>query len=138
MKIILLFILRGLSWLDYGYRALVRWIIPYPYRRTGRCRRCGECCQNILIGMEPWMLRIRWLKNFAVWWNQYFNNLYLIGSYPADGLLVFSCHYLRADGRCGNYNLSRPVFCFEYPRLFKYFEKPVELKNCGFKFAARK
>ncbi|MDR1996915.1 MAG: YkgJ family cysteine cluster protein [Candidatus Margulisbacteria bacterium] len=138
MKIFLLFILRLLSWIDYAYRALVRWILPFPYRRAGRCRQCGECCKNILIGIEPRMLRIAALRNFAIWWNKYFNNLYLIGSFLDDGLMVFGCNYLRDDGRCGNYNLSRPVFCFEYPRLFKYFEKPVELPGCGFKFVARK
>ena len=126
-----------ISWIDYGYRALVRLVLPFPYRREGQCRKCGQCCKEILIGMEPRMLKISLLRNFAVWWNKYFNNLHLIGSFLDEGLMVFACDYLQADGRCGNYNWTRPVFCAEYPRLFNYFEKPTVLKNCGFKFRPR-
>ena len=84
------------------------------------------------------MLKISALRNFAVWWNKYFNNLHLIGSLLDEGLMVFACDYLRPDGKCGNYNLTRPVFCYEYPRLFKYFETPAVLPGCGFTFSARK
>jgi hypothetical protein len=137
-KFILIVLIRIISWIDYWYRALARWVLPYPYRRSGHCRKCGECCKQILIGMEPRMLRLRPLRNLAVWWNAYFNNLRLIGSFIEDGVIVFACNYLRPDGLCGAYNLLRPVFCYEYPRLFSYFEKPVVLPDCGFKFSPRK
>ena len=84
------------------------------------------------------MLRVRFLRNFAIWWNAYFNDLRLIGSFIEDGVMVFACNRQRPDGSCGAYNWLRPVFCHEYPRLFSYFEKPTVIKGCSFKFSPRK
>lgn len=84
--------------------------------------------------MEPKMLKRRWARNFAIWWNDYFNDLTLIGCLLDDGILSFRCRRQKPNGTCGNYTWLRPVFCYEYPRIFKYFETPTTLPKCGYRF----
>jgi hypothetical protein len=138
MRFILVPVIRLLSWIDYGYRALIRQVIPFAYVRKGRCKQCGECCKNILITMEPKYLKMSFFRNLAIGWNEYFNDLILIGSLIDDGYIIFTCKHLLPTGACGNYNWKRPVFCYEYPRIFKYFEVPTTLPDCGYHYALRK
>jgi hypothetical protein len=83
--------------------------------------------------MEPKFLRKRILRNFAIWWNKYFNKMRLIGCFIEDGYMVYACTLQLPNGKCGNY-YWRPFFCREYPRAFKYFEIPTTLPRCGYKF----
>ena len=88
--------------------------------------------------MEPKYIRIDWLRNFIIWWNEYFNDLILIGSLLDDGYIVFTCKHVQPSGACGNYTWSRPVFCYEYPRIFKYFEIPTTIPGCTYSYIPRK
>lgn len=136
MKYLFILIIRIVSKIDYIFRKFVELFLPFKYYRTGKCRQCGECCKNILIYMDKKFLRIRWLRNLAIWWNKYFNGLRLIGCLINDGYMVFSCNYQNTDGSCGWYGW-RAQFCREYPRNFKYFEIPTILKGCGYKFVKK-
>lgn len=139
MKLILIFFVRFFSALDFLFRQLVRWLfaVAYPYERSGSCLCCGQCCRAILITMDPKFLRRRFIRNFAVWWNKYFNNMHLVGIFIEDGYMVFSCDNQNEDGTCGNY-FWRPFFCREYPRAFGYFERPTTLAGCGYLFNPKK
>lgn len=130
--------IRLVSWIDYGYRWLTRCLLPFSYVRTGHCKQCGECCKNIIITMHPRYLHLGFARNFVIWWNEYFNGLILIGSFLDDGYIVFTCKHLLPTGSCGNYTWRRPVFCYEYPRIFKYFETPTTLPDCGYRFQPRR
>lgn len=138
MKYFLLFFIRLFSLLDFFFRRIVVFIFEksYLYQRTGSCKQCGQCCKSIIICMEPKFLRKRFLRNFAIWWNKYFNSLYHIGTFIEDGYMVYSCKLQNEDGSCGNYRW-RPLFCREYPHRFKYFEMPATLPGCGFKFEVK-
>jgi len=116
---------------------MVQFVLPYKYERTGSCRKCGKCCKEILISIEPWMINQRWIRNFVIWWNEYFNDLRLICCVLDEGYFVFTCQHLTKSGKCGKYNWLRPWFCFEYPRIFNYFEIPTTLKGCGYSFKAK-
>jgi hypothetical protein len=133
MKTFLTFIIRLISMLDYVYRRMTRLFFKPSYVRQGRCLQCGQCCKEILIEAEPRYLRKRWLRNFFIWWNSYFNHLNLIGVFIEEGFMVFNCRKQLPSGKCGNY-FFRPWFCREYPRGFKYFEMPCTLPGCGYKF----
>jgi len=126
-------IIRFISKIDYYFRKLVEWFIPYQYKRIGSCKQCGKCCKEILIYMETRFLKMRPIRNFAVWWNKYFNGLRLIGCLLDEGIMVYTCKHITAEGKCGWYSW-RAQFCREYPRNFKYFEVPTTLKGCGYKF----
>lgn len=134
-KSFLILIVRFVSAVDFFYRRLVFWVFSgfYKYERQGRCRRCGQCCKEIIITMEPKYLRVRSLRNFAIWWCYFFNRMRLIGCFIEDGYLLFTCEHITADNKCGCYSW-RPFLCREYPKAFGYFEEPVTLPGCGYKF----
>lgn len=134
MKLILTIILRLISIIDYAYRRFVQLFLRPLYYREGRCKQCGECCKCILIAMEPRYLKQRYIRNFAIWWNKYFNDLRLLGCLLDDGYIAFACNRQLPDGKCGRHNWLRPWFCSEYPRGFKYFQVPATLPGCGYKF----
>ena len=133
IRIPLLIIIRSIIWGDYLFRKLSRIAVPYPFKREGSCLQCGRCCLEIAFELNPHYFRFSWLIKSIKIYQSFFNHLDFINSYPKEGYLTFKCRDLTAKGECGNY-YWRPVFCREYPRPYKYFEKPTTLPWCGFSF----
>lgn len=133
IRMFVLIVVRITSWLDWGFRKLSRIAVPYPYKRAGKCNQCGKCCEQIAFEMNKKYFKYKgWLK-FLIFYNDKINHLDFLESIPDEELVLFKCRLINPDGSCGNYRW-RPVFCREYPRPYKYFEKPQTLPWCGFRF----
>ena len=121
--------------LDLAAQALLRWIIPPPYKRTGQCKMTGKCCRY--LGQDKpkggdWP--------FFRWWSFEINGFYERG-FEVDGpdttqMRVYSCRHLTAQGRCGNY-AWRPAVCRAWPRI-DYFGQPTLMKGCGYQLEPRR
>jgi len=132
-RFLVLVIVRAVSWIDWGFRKVSRIAIPYPYKRTGNCRQCGKCCEQIAFEMNKKYFKYQWWLRFLIFYNDKINHLDFLESIPEEEMVLFKCRLIKKDGSCGNYKW-RPVFCREYPRPYKYFEKPQTLPWCGFNF----
>ncbi len=82
-------------------------------------------------------MRLAWLRNLAIGWNRYFNKMKLLDYSIEHGYILFTCELVTKANKCSQY-FWRPFFCREYPRGFSYFEVPVTLPGCGFKFVQKK
>lgn len=103
--------------------------------RKGSCRRCGNCCRNIILSItenEP----IRTEKQFeeTKQWDKFFNNFYISGS-DASGVLLFTCREIDENNRCRVYPF-RGLGCRMYPKPnVKFLINGGEmLEGCGYYF----
>ena len=96
----------------------------------GECKQCGVCCQEIFLKMTPRQISSKFFTDLATRWTSWLFDFILLRVDHEYNYLVFTCHHLRPDGKCGNY-FWRPSICRNYP-LVDYFAKPKLLPDCGF------
>lgn len=137
LRLLMLLLIRTVSWIDWGFRRISRIAVPYPYKRIGKCRVCGKCCEQIAFEMEKKYFKYQWWLHFLIFYNDFFNHLDFLEAVPEEELVLFKCRLINENGSCGNY-FWRPVFCREYPRPYKYFQKPDTLPWCGFSFVDKR
>ncbi len=120
--------------IDLFFQKIVRFFFIPRYRIAGGCKKRGECCRNIFF---PWYSRydkIPFFKAIILWWftkiYDFYEKQFSYEESDKMRYMVFGCHNLREDGKCGDYFL-RPRVCRNYPRE-TFFQKPVLLKGCGF------
>ena len=101
-----------------------------PYRRVGSCNMCGKCCREI------YSLDMYTEKEFKFmqWIYPAYRRFYIKDKTP-DGLFVFACKYVQADGKCSVYK-KRPLMCKKYPvpRVNCSLTLP---DGCGYKFVKK-
>jgi Fe-S-cluster containining protein len=101
------------------------------WKLEGKCRKCGKCCKEIHMKVEPHLIGNRFTRELVIRWISWLFNFYLIRiDYDRD-YLVFSCRSINPDGTCGDYRW-RPSVCRNYP-LVDYFDEPALLEGCGFR-----
>jgi hypothetical protein len=120
--------------MDLAVLALMRRARPPKYVLAGSCQRRGACCTQI-VADPPQALKDRpkLLALFAGM-HRVLHNFHVVGRGP-EGQLIFRCHYIQTDGRCGIYRL-RPRLCRTYP-LLPYFTAPRLLPGCGYRVVLR-
>ncbi len=122
-------------WLDIFMQKVARLLVPPPYKKTGRCKRRGNCCHYILIRKPK-----GFMGHLFQWWNTQVNGFYLRSQeayeYENHLVMVMGCRYLQKDGSCGSYTL-RPMVCRKWP-IIEAFGIPRILKGCGFSAKPRK
>lgn len=128
-EVIRLFILAELMSLR-----IVRLVIPPKFVVLGRCHMRGNCC-TMIVANPPSFIKDRpaLLACFAAY-HRVMHNFHVVNRGP-DRELIFKCHHLRDDGRCGIYR-HRPFICRNYPVL-PWFEAPKPLPGCGYQVAPR-
>ena len=85
---------------------------PFPtkWKKTGQCRKCGNCCREIYLTMTPRQIQSRLFVNVAVKWISWLFDFVLLRIDYEQHSLVFSCKHLTADNECGSY-AWRPNVC---------------------------
>jgi|GEM_PF-469976 len=121
--------------LDQGAKKIARVFIRPPFKKTGECKKRGNCCYYITMRKRRgiadklqrfWMMQVhsfflREKETFSEGGNEY----YLLG-----------CSNLQKDGKCSQYKL-RPSICREWP-IIEIFGYPKLLKGCGYWFVAKR
>lgn len=125
-RFIMLFVLldNWLTNLPKKYLFKTRWI------RIGKCQKCGQCCKEIYLKIEPRQLGSALFTKLAVAWISWLFDFNLLRIDRENHYLVFNCRQQLADGRCGNY-FWRPSVCRNYP-LVDYFDEPKFIPGCGY------
>lgn len=106
-----------------------RWIL------SGKCKKCGRCCREIHLKIDPRLLNNRFTFSLITMWISWLFCFYLKRVDRRRNYLVFGCKKLKWNGQCGAY-YWRPNVCRNYP-LVDYFEKPALIRGCGYKPSLR-
>jgi len=125
-RLILIFVM-----LDNCLTNLTRKIFGTNWALDGKCRRCGSCCEKIILTMTPAQMKSKLFRNISVRWISWLFGFRLIEVNRELNYLAFNCRYLTPEKKCGNY-FWRPNICRNYP-LVDYFEEPKLLPGCGFR-----
>lgn len=128
-EIVRLFVL-----LELGAVALVRTVYPPRFVLLGECHQRGTCC-TMIVGSPPRFVKSRpFLLGLFAAYHRVMHNFHVVNRGP-DGELIFHCHHLQDDGRCGIYRY-RPFICRNYP-VIPWFTAPRPLPGCGYQVAPK-
>lgn len=109
---------------------ILKKVFPSFYKIDGKCKKCGQCCKEILLKMTPRQINSKFFRGIVVKWLSWLYDFYLLDIDYINCYLAFSCKHRGDDGKCQNY-FFRPPICRNFP-LFDYFKKPTFIPNCGF------
>lgn len=100
--------------------------------RHGSCKRCGNCCRNIIFQIQENYITTEEEFERLKKWKPKYNHFYISGR-DVDGLLLFTCKSLNDDNSCKSYRL-RSLYCRLYPRMTKnlILSGTTTLDGCGF------
>lgn len=102
-----------------------RWVL------NGKCRKCGKCCADIKMAINPRLLSNVFTRELVIRWTSWIMDFYLKRIEYGPCYLVFGCKNQDSDGLCGVYKW-RPNVCRNYP-LVDFFEEPALFDTCGYK-----
>ncbi len=119
---------------ELGSAWLLRRLNPPRFELMGDCHKCGECCKQIVGDPPGPVKRSAILLNLFIAFHKLTHNFTAVGR-GERGEVIFSCGYLKTDGRCGVYR-HRPYICRNYP-VRPYFEAPSLIPGCGYAVAPR-
>lgn len=113
------------------------------YIVKGKCKKCGQCCSNILFSDENGYIKddkaFKMLQKKYFFYNLFYpNGIVQNEGEELEGAILFKCKFLK-DNKCSIYFI-RPIFCRDYPAINKKFIEMggVTLDNCGYYFEADK
>ena len=101
------------------------------WKLEGGCRKCGRCCREIALKIDPRLLNNRLTTAVVIRWISWLFNFRLIRIEYDKPYLVFACNNQAGDGTCKEYKW-RPNVCRNYP-LVDYFEEPALYDFCGYR-----
>ena len=101
-----------------------KWILE------GKCRKCGRCCRDIGMKIDPRLLQSSLITDIIVRWISWLFNFELKHIEYDSLLIVFTCKKSTPEGTCGDYKW-RPNICRNYP-IVDYFDKPGLFDTCGY------
>jgi hypothetical protein len=123
------YLLRPVVWISAGVDRLVRLFRKPRWRITGHCRRCGECCHLLAMGLSPFMSRRAYLQDIIRWYYEANYGFHYEGL--NDGRwMMFCCPHLDRDNLCRIYR-RRPRICREYPSPYQA-ARPDVPPECGY------
>lgn len=104
------------------------------YKRKGKCKKCGNCCRNILLYVEDEPIKTKEQFEKVKEWDKHFRN-FLISGKGEKGELLFTCREIDENNRCRMY-FFRGLGCRIYPHPDTKFltngGKPLD--GCGYYF----
>ena len=114
------------------------------YVLKGKCKKCGNCCKNILFSTKDGYIKDKKIFNKMKKKHPYYRNLTVQGIVGnkkdfQNGALVFRCKYLNNNNKCSIYFI-RPLFCRDYPNINQdlIYNGVEMLDGCGFYFDVNK
>ncbi len=114
-------------------------LVKKPFRTrcvlVGKCNKCGKCCQDIKLAINPRLLSNIFTRELVVRWTSWVMGFHLKRIEYDPNYLVFGCKSVRPDGTCGVYKW-RPNVCRNYP-LVDFFDEPALFETCGYKAKLR-
>ena len=114
------------------------------YIIKGKCKRCGNCCRNILFSTQE-----GYIKDEKIFYKmqkkyRYYKNFKISGIVQdkkdfQNGALTFECKFISKENKCRIYFL-RPLFCRDYPNINPELihSGVTMLDGCGFYFDVNK
>lgn len=129
-RIVMCFVIAD-NWVTRLSRSFIKskWVLD------GKCNKCGKCCQEIKLYIDPKLANNNITYNIIVWWVSWLFRFDLIGIDRERSDLIFTCKMVSKDGKCTDYKW-RPNICRNYP-IVDYFDEPVTFKTCGYKARLR-
>ena len=104
----------------------------HKYYLTGKCNRCGACCQQIHVRHAKAVISDEQEFKELQSQHKFYSYLEVIGK-DEDGL-VFRCKNFDKDKHICKIHKFRPLICRKYPDEI-IFSMGAELgENCGYKF----
>ncbi len=114
------------------------------YILKGKCKRCGNCCRNILFSTKEGYIKSKELFETMQKKYPYYRNFKISGVIQdkkdfQNGALTFECKFISKDNRCKIY-FFRPLFCRDYPDINPnlIYNGVTMLDNCGYYFDINK
>ena len=107
-------------------------ILGRKYFRSGKCNRCGRCCEKIYVKHGKKILKDE--DNFKKLQNlhAFYTDLEVVGK--DDTGLIFRCKQLDPKTRLCKNHKKRDRICRDYPQE-EIFTMGADLsENCGYKF----
>lgn len=107
-------------------------ILKKKYYRTGSCKGCGKCCENIYVnhGKKGFIKSIEEFNRLKLF-HSFYRNLDVIGS---DELgLTFKCRHLDLNTRKCTIHFFRPPICRNYPMEEIFKMGGILTEECGYK-----
>lgn len=107
-------------------------ILKKHYIRTGSCKGCGRCCQQIYVRHAKAVIKTEEEFEYLKTLHFFYSYLKVVGKDEIG--LVFECSKLnKATGKCTAYD-KRPLLCRQYP-VEEIFMMGGEIsQDCGYKF----
>lgn len=114
------------------------------YVIKGKCKRCGNCCRNILFSTKEGYVKSKETFFEMQKKYRYYRNFRISGMVEnkqdfQNGALTFECKFISKDNKCRIY-LFRPLFCRDYPSVNQelIYNGVEMLDDCGFYFDVNK
>ena len=114
------------------------------YVLKGKCKKCGNCCRNILFSTKDGYVKSKDLFHQMQKKYRYYRNYRISGVVEnkqdfQNGALTFECKFISKNNKCLIYPI-RPIFCRNYPDINpELIYGGVEmLDSCGFYFDVNK
>lgn len=101
------------------------------YRRSGKCRRCGQCCTHIYVKHFKHVLQDEKEFHRLQYLHKFYSDLNIIGK---DELgLIFECKNLDPETKKCKIHFLRPGICRRYPQEELFAMGGTLSDECGFK-----
>ncbi len=107
-------------------------VLKKHYIRTGKCKGCGKCCQNIYVRHAKAVISDEEEFEFLKSLHFFYSYLKIVGKDEIG--LIFECTKLdKTTGKCTAYS-KRPLLCRQYPLEEIFMMGGGISPDCGYKF----
>jgi len=107
-------------------------ILKKHYIRSGKCKACGKCCQQIYVRHANNIINDEEEFEYLKTMHYFYSYLNIVGKDEIG--LIFECTKLNKEtGKCTAYN-QRPTLCRQYPLEEIFMMGGGISDDCGFKF----
>ncbi|MFH0701926.1 MAG: YkgJ family cysteine cluster protein [bacterium] len=107
-------------------------ILGRKYIRTGKCKSCGRCCQEIYVRHSSHIIKNE--EEFNRLKNQHFFYSYLKIIGKTETGLVFECTKLDKEKDVCTVYKHRALICRQYPQEEIFMMGGIISEECGYKF----
>ena len=114
------------------------------YVLKGKCKKCGNCCRNILFSTQDGYVKSKELFYDMQKKYRYYRNFRISGVVEnkqefQNGALTFECKFISKNNKCLIYPI-RAIFCRNYPDVNPdlIYGGVEMLDECGFYFDVNK
>lgn len=116
------------------YIKLMMKLFPSNILIRGKCLKCGQCCEEIIVVHKGKVIETE--KQFSrIVYTDPFYRLLICKGHDSEGNLRFYCRYVQ-EGKCLIYS-ERPQICRNYPSPIMFSYGGTLQQDCGFRIYPR-